>query len=56
MTAVERGTIGSSFESFLDEEGILEEVQAQALQEVVAWQIEQEMQARNPVRRDTPRA
>ena len=33
--------IGSSFEDFLKEEGIYEEVQAQAVKEVLAWQIEQ---------------
>jgi antitoxin HicB len=34
-------SIGSSFEDFLKEEGIYEEVQAQAVKEVLAWQIEQ---------------
>ena len=43
MTETERGRIGSSFEDFLKEEGIYEEVQAQALKEVIAWQIEQAM-------------
>jgi antitoxin HicB len=33
--------IGSSFEDFLKEEGIYEEVQAQAVKEALAWQIEQ---------------
>jgi hypothetical protein len=33
--------IGSSFEDFLKGEGIYEEVQAQAVKEVLAWQIEQ---------------
>jgi antitoxin HicB len=33
--------IGSSFEDLLKEEGIYEEVQAQAVKEVLAWQIEQ---------------
>ena len=45
MNEVEQGGIGSSFDDFLDEEGIREEVEAQALQEVLAWQIEQEMNA-----------
>jgi hypothetical protein len=33
--------IGSSFEDFLKEEGIFEEVQIQAIKEVLAWQIKQ---------------
>jgi hypothetical protein len=45
MTETEKGRIGSSFDDFLDEEGIREEVHAQALKEVLAWQIEQEMKA-----------
>ena len=45
MTEMEKGRIGSSFDDFLDEEGIREEVHAQALKEVLAWQIEQEMKA-----------
>lgn len=47
MAEVEKGRIGSSFDDFLKEEGIHEEVQAQALKEVIAWQIEQEMKARS---------
>jgi antitoxin HicB len=43
MTEIEQGQVGSSFEDFLQEEGIHEEVQAQALKEVIAWQIEQAM-------------
>lgn len=34
---------GSSFDSFLKEEGLLEEATAAALKRVVAWQIEQLM-------------
>ena len=45
MIDAEKGRIGSSFDDFLDEDGIREEVQAQALKEVLAWQIEQEMKA-----------
>ena len=45
MIETELGRIGSSLEDFLDEEGIREEVQAQALKEVLAWQIAQEMSA-----------
>jgi len=36
----------TSFESFLDEEGILEEVDEAAVKRVLAWQIEQEMAAK----------
>ncbi len=35
--------IGSSLDSFLKAEGILEELQEQAVKEVVAWQLEEEM-------------
>lgn len=34
---------GSSFDSFLDEHGIREEVEAVATKRVLAWQLEQEM-------------
>lgn len=37
---------GSSFESFLQDEGILAEVDEVAIKRVLAWQIEQEMTAR----------
>lgn len=37
---------GSSFESFLEEEGILEEVDEAAVKRVLAWQIAREMTAR----------
>ncbi len=35
--------IGSSFESFLEEEGIAEEVTAAAIKRVLAWQITEAM-------------
>lgn len=37
---------GSTFDSFLEEEGILAEAEAVALKRVIAWQIEQAMAAR----------
>ncbi len=37
---------GSSFESFLEEEGIREEVEAVAIKRVLAWQLLQAMQQR----------
>ena len=39
--------IGSSFDDFLAEEAILEEVSAVAIKRVIAWQIAQEMQAQH---------
>ncbi len=36
---------GSSFDSFLEEEGILEEVEAVAIKRVIAWQLSQAMKA-----------
>ena len=35
---------GSSIDSFLEEEGIREEVEAVAIKRVLAWQLSQEMQ------------
>ena len=35
---------GSTFDSFLEEEGIREEVEAAAIKRVLAWQLEQAMQ------------
>jgi antitoxin HicB len=37
---------GSTFDSFLEEEGILAETEAVALKRVIAWQIERAMAAR----------
>lgn len=37
---------GSSLDDFLAEEGVLDEFQAQAIKEVIAWQIEQAMKER----------
>ena len=37
--------LGSDFDDFLAEEGMLEEVTAVAVKRVIAWQIEQEMSA-----------
>jgi antitoxin HicB len=38
---------GSSFDSFLEEEGILEEVEAAAIRRVIAWQLAEAMKAGN---------
>lgn len=37
---------GSSLDSLLDEDGLLEEVEAVAIKRVIAWQLEREMAAR----------
>lgn len=39
-----KGRIGSSFEDFLAEQGILEETNAAAVKRVLAWQLEQAME------------
>jgi antitoxin HicB len=36
---------GSSFDNFLEEEGILEEVEAAAIKRVIAWQLSKAMKA-----------
>jgi antitoxin HicB len=38
--------IGSSIDDFLKEEGIFEEAQAQAIKEVIAWQLDEAMKER----------
>lgn len=38
---------GSSFDSLLEEDGILEEVEAVAIKRVIAWQLAQAMKAGN---------
>ncbi len=38
--------MGSSIDDFLKEEGIFEEAQAQAIKEVVAWQLAEAMKKR----------
>ncbi|MGO8867244.1 MAG: Fis family transcriptional regulator [Alphaproteobacteria bacterium] len=37
---------GSSIDDFLKEEGVLEEFQARAVKEVIAWQLQQAMKER----------
>ncbi len=45
MTTHPNPHFGSTFEDFLQEEGIADEVNAAAIKRVLAWQIEQEMKA-----------
>lgn len=42
---MKKRNVGSEFDEFLAEEGMLEEVTAVAVKRVIAWQIEQEMAA-----------
>ena len=42
-----KNTIGSSFDSFLDEDGALEETTEVAIKRVLAWQIEQAMKEKD---------
>lgn len=39
--------MGSSIDEFLKEEGVFEEAQAQAIKEVVAWQLAEAMKKQN---------
>lgn len=50
MTAMKRAHIGSDFDGFLAEDGLLAECEAGALKRVVAWQLEQEMKRRKLTR------
>ena len=42
---MKKQNVGSNFDDFLAEEGMLEEVTVVAVKRVIAWQIEQEMTA-----------
>jgi len=42
---MKNSSVGSSFDDFLKEENIYEEVQAFAIKRVIAWQLEQVMEA-----------
>jgi hypothetical protein len=42
--------IGSSFDDFLQEEGLLDEANAVAIKRVIAWQIDQQMKAQKLTR------
>lgn len=42
----DRSNVGSSFDDFLEDEGLLAEVSAIALKRVLAWQISQRMEER----------
>jgi antitoxin HicB len=46
MTKSRPPCLGSSLDSFLEEEGLLEETRAVAIKEVIAWQIQEAMKAR----------
>ncbi len=43
MTKKRNPRVGSSLDDLLEAEGILEELQVQAIKEVVAWQLEEAM-------------
>jgi antitoxin HicB len=47
MTKELKGSIGSSFDDFLKDEGLFEEVQAGALKKLVAHQLAEAMKAQN---------
>jgi antitoxin HicB len=44
--AMSKKYIGSSIDDFLKEEGVFEEAQAEAVKEVVAWQLSEAMQSK----------
>jgi ribosomal protein L34 len=43
MKKKRKGKIGSSFDAFLKEEGMYEDVEATAIKRILAWQIQKEM-------------
>jgi DNA-binding Xre family transcriptional regulator len=46
MTSRKKGRIGSSFDDFLTDEGVYNEVETVAVKRVIAWQLEEAMKAR----------
>jgi len=46
MTSRRKGRIGSSFDDFLKDEGVYNEVETVAVKRVIAWQLEEAMKAR----------
>ena len=42
---MKKASIGSSFDDFLQEEGIYEDVQATAIKRVLSWQLQQAMES-----------
>ena len=44
---MEQNNIGSSFDDFLREEALLDEVTAVAVQRIITWQIAEEMKVQN---------
>ena len=44
MTKKNQGSIGSSFDDYLKDQGTLEETHAAAVKRVLAWQLEQAME------------
>jgi antitoxin HicB len=45
MTQSRHPCLGSSLDSFLEDEGLLEETRAVAIKEVIAWRIQEAMKA-----------
>jgi hypothetical protein len=52
MGAMSNEHVGSSIDDFLEEEGVFEEAQAQAVNEVVAWQLAEAMGRTSEERKD----
>jgi len=46
MKSRKKGRIGSSFDEFLKNEGVYNEVETVAVKRVIAWQLEEAMKAR----------
>ncbi|MES3008987.1 MAG: helix-turn-helix domain-containing protein [Pseudomonadota bacterium] len=43
MSGIKKGSIGSSFDDFLEKEGVASETKSMAIKRVLAWQIEEAM-------------
>ena len=46
MTSRKKGRIGSSFDDFLKDEGVYNQVETVAVKRVIAWQLEEAIKAR----------
>lgn len=50
-----KGTVGSTFDDFLKEDGTYESTQAVAIKRVLAWQIGQAMEKKQPTKAEIAR-
>jgi antitoxin HicB len=52
MAKISNPNVGSSFDDFLKDEGVFEEVTAQSIKRVLSWQLQQAMTAKGMTKRE----